>query len=237
MEKHLIREGKTRTVYKIHVEANVELDEELFIEADDEDDALNEAETEGYDMLDDIDIFTEVLGVEVVEDPAVYEYELEPGEYTITSAELIDYDIVRNSREFIEAFHPGSSGRAPIHQPENRDYLFTTPGGGVGILNSDEVNIYGALDREGYIIPCISISLSDEFSAQDQKDIMAGPKLTLNGKTFCRIEIETEGKFCYIPKEPIGKCAFRKEISAEDASSYAASDVKKMIDEWAEGLI
>ena len=234
MIRHLIKEGKSRIVYKVHVEASVELDEDLSIEADDEDEAINEAEAEAYDMLTDPDIFTEVLGKEVVEEPAVYEYELESGEYTITAAELIDYNIVINSREFRRLFRPT---RPVSVEPDNKEYLFRTPGSGVGIFDSYKIDIYGALGQEAYVIPYISIALSDNISVQDQEDILASPELVLNGNKLYRIEIETDGNYFFIPKEPIGKCAFRKDISAEDASSYGDSDVKRMIDAWTKSII
>ena len=234
MIRHLIREGKTRIVYKVHVEASVELDEDLTIEADDEDEAINEAEAEAYDMLTEPDIFTEVLGKEVVEEPAVYEFELESGEYTVTAVELIDYNIVSNSKEFHRLFRSTKSVSEDLY---SKEYLFRTPGGGVGIFDSHKIDIYGALDQEAYVIPYISIALSDNISAQDQEDILASPKLSLSGHEFYRIEIETDGNSLFVPKESIGKCAFRKDISAEDASSYGASDVKRMIDAWTKSII
>ncbi len=229
MKKHLIQKGKKKTVYKVHVEAFAELDEELAIEADDEDDAINEAEDRAYDMLNDLDISVDVLGKEVIKEPAVYDFELESGEYTVTSAELIDYAIVSNARELRRLLHLDSFDRT---KPDDKEYLFKTPGRGVGILNSQMTSIYGALDKEAYILPCISFVPSNTISAQDQKDILNSPKLSLNGKEFYRLEVEPEGKSVFIPSEPIGKSAFRKDVSAADASSYEASDVKKMIDEW-----
>lgn len=224
MKKRLIQEGKTKTIYKVHVEACVELDEELDIEADDEDEAISEAEDEAYDMLDDLDISVDVLGKEVIEEPAVYKIELEPGEYAIISAELIDYAIVSSSRELRRLLR--------LDPFDGKEFLFRAPGSGVGIFDSEKTDIYGALDKGAYVIPCISIELSDALSAQDRKDVLNSPKLSLNGKEFYRLEMEPEGESVFIPLEPIGMCAFRKDVSAADASSYEASDVKKLIEEW-----
>ena len=220
---------KKQGVFTIRVGISLDYEEEYTIEAESEEEAILEAEEEFWDSIDPGDYSESEVVSEDVATKTIYSYELDSGEYSVKSAELIDYSIVSNTYGSRQPFKP------EWFTKEGEKFLFKPPGKGVGTFSDKGLDIYGVIDEEAYVIPYISIALSDEFSNDEKEEIRNAPKITLNGTEFLGFE-GNGGERLFVPAVPIGVCAFRKDTKAEDANEYEASDVKKMIDQWARSI-